>query len=128
MALIKTHCNKCGSDFNIDAGDKTNEEIQKILESRTEFECYAGKHFEMDSPAHHWVLGERIEGSAPSEAEWYKTMSERYGKLYSNDELTENFEIKNFAFGACMATNLKTNKDVCLEFISSPKGNRFYHE
>jgi hypothetical protein len=128
MVLVDVHCKTCCNDFQLDIGDKTVGQIKEILSKRTEFHCNAGNHFENESPMNHWVLGEVHDGSAPDEKEWFKRATEQHGRLYDTDELTKNFEVTGFACGACMAKNRITGEHVCLEFIHSPKGNRFYYE
>jgi hypothetical protein len=129
MAFIETHCITCGCDFNLDIGDKTPEQVQKLLEAKESFHCDAGHHFEMDSPVNHWVLGNRIETrTAPTEEQWYNQMTEKHGRLMTSDQMQAEFEVEGFAFGACMAKNRKTKQDACLEYITSPKGERYYYE
>jgi len=127
MALMDVHCKTCGNDFHLDIGDMTFEETHELLEKRESFHCDAGNHMELSSPVFHWVLGKIHEGSAPTEEEWYKTMTDRHGHLISTDELREKFEVTGFAFGACMAKVKVTGQEICLDFIHSPKGERYYH-
>lgn len=127
MALIDIHCNTCGEDFKADIGDATKEELIAILKKKDSFHCNAGNHMELGSPLRHWVLGDIHEGSAPTEDEWFKTMTERYGQLYNSDQLTEKFEVTGFSFGACMAKYKQTGQVVCMSFIHSPNGTRYYH-
>jgi hypothetical protein len=127
MALLDIHCKKCGNDFQMDIGDKTIEEVRAILEKRDGYHCNAGNHMEFGSPLFYWVLGELHEGSAPTEDEWKKLATERHGHLISNDELRDKFEVTGFFFGSCMAKVKVTGQEVCLEFIHSPKGERYYY-
>jgi len=128
MALLDIHCKKCGSDFQMDIGDKTVEEVRASLEKQDDFyHCNAGHHMEYGSPLYYWVLGEVHEGSAPTEDEWKKLATERYGHLISNDELRERFEVIGFGFGACKAKVKATGEETFLDYTHSPKGERYYY-
>jgi hypothetical protein len=127
MVLVSVHCKTCNNNFKLDIGSMTVEETQKLLEKRDGFHCDAGNHMELGSPMNHWVFGSVHEGSAPTEEEWYKKMTAEYGKLMSTDELRDKFEVTGFAFGACMAKVKATGQEICLHFIHSPKGERYYH-
>lgn len=127
MVLVDIHCNTCENDFKLDIGDHTVEEVTAMLKKRDSFHCNAGNHMEFGSPMNHWVFGSVCEGIAPTEEEWYDKMTAQYGKLISTDELREKFEVIGFAFGSCMAKVKATGQEICLGFIHSPKGVRYYH-
>jgi hypothetical protein len=127
MSLIDVNCKTCGSDFKLDVGDMTVEQVTDMLRKRDGFHCDTGNHMELGSPMNHWTLGKMCEGNAPTEEEWYEKMTAQHGKLISTSELREKFEVTGFAFGACMAKVKATGQEICLEFIHSPKGVRYYY-
>jgi hypothetical protein len=127
MSLMDVNCKICGNDFKMDIGDHTMEEVTAMLKKRDSFHCNAGNHMEIGSPINHWTFGKIHDGSAPTEEEWYDKMTAQYGKLIGTDELREKFEVTGFAFGSCMAKVKATGKEICLDFIHSPKGVRYYY-
>ncbi len=126
MALIDTTCKVCGSSFQLDAGEKSLDEVVKVLRARESFEC-PGHHFEIGSPMDFWVLGKIHAGSAPTEEEWIAERTAHHGQLYTTDELDKKFEVTGFAMGMCMAKYKQTGQEVCLGYSQSPKGVRYYH-
>ena len=127
MSLMDVNCKICGNDFKMDIGEHTMEEVIAMLKKRDSFHCNAGNHMEIGSPINHWTFGKIHDGSAPTEEEWYDKMTAQYGKLIGTDELREKFEVTGFAFGSCMARVKATGQEICLDFIHSPKGVRYYY-
>jgi len=127
MSLMDVNCKICGNDFKMDIGEHTMEEVIAMLKKRDSFHCNAGNHMEIGSPINHWTFGKIHDGSAPTEEEWYDKMTAQYGKLIGTDELREKFEVTGFAFGSCMAKVKATGQEICLDFIHSPKGVRYYY-
>jgi len=126
MSLIDATCKVCGSSFKLDAGEKSLDEVIKVLRARESFEC-PGHHFEIGSPMDFWTLGKIHEGHAPTEEDWHADMIKRHGTLYNTDELSEMFEVTGFLSGMCMAKVRETGKEVVLNYSSSPKGVRYYY-
>jgi hypothetical protein len=127
MALINVTCNRCGEKFQMDIGHMTLDEIKATLAKRDSFNC-PGHHFEIGSPLDYWTFGEFCNGSAPTEAEWYDTVREKYGKLYTSDELGEMFEVTGFSSGMCVTRVKGSNGETAIfDFKSSPNGTRYYY-
>jgi hypothetical protein len=126
MVLVDVTCKICDETFQFDMGDKSLEELKKILGERDSFQC-PGHHFENGSPLDYLIFGKVHEGSAPSENEWLGKMHELHSKIYTSDDLPLTFEVVGFSSGLCVAKIRATGEKVVLDFKASPSGKRYYY-
>ena len=54
--MVKATCNKCKKTFTLNIGENTVEEAIEVLKSTKGFECTAGHHVELGSPADYWTI------------------------------------------------------------------------
>jgi len=126
--MLNVECKKCGTNFKLAIGEKTLEQTKETLSKMTTFDFCPGNHVELSSPLNYLILKDIVKGNIQTEEEWLSDMKKKGYKLISNDEIHSDYTCTGFCAGMFVGFKKDNpDKQVVLDHMRSPEGNRYYY-
>lgn len=126
--IVSCTCKKCGETFKLNINNATREEIESGFMKQDGFQC-PGHHVELGPREDCWTIDwdSLRKDHVPSEEEWLEKLKNQNQGVWDTKSVQEFFKIQGFFGGACIAINKETGQEVCLDYVHSPDGVRYYY-